>query len=55
MGIGRELLTEGKLDDRLFLATPEEGEETSKQGDRENGQGPHCGQDSARVHDAERV
>jgi hypothetical protein len=29
-----ELLAQRKLDDRLFLATPEEGEETSNQGDR---------------------
>jgi len=28
MGVGRELLTESKLNDGLFLATPEEGEET---------------------------
>jgi hypothetical protein len=40
LGIHRELLSQRKFDDRLFLATPEEGEETSKQGDRENGQGP---------------
>jgi hypothetical protein len=55
LSIHRELLSQRKFDDRLFLATPEEGEETSKQGDRDNGQVPHCGQDSARVHDVERV
>jgi hypothetical protein len=30
LGLDRELLAQHKLDDRLFLATPEEGEETLK-------------------------
>ncbi len=31
MGVDNQLLTQGKLNDRLFLTIPEEGEETSKQ------------------------
>ncbi len=33
LGIGCELLTEGKLDNRLLLATPEEGEHAVEKGD----------------------
>jgi hypothetical protein len=41
MGIGRELLTEGEFEDRLFLATPEESEGASKDRTREADQRPH--------------
>ena len=41
MGIGRELLTEGKFDNRLFLATPEESEGASKDPNHEGDQRPH--------------
>jgi hypothetical protein len=53
LGVHGELLAQRKLDDGLFLATPEEGEGTSKQGDRESGQRPHDGRDSERIHEAE--
>ena len=55
MGIDRELLTQGKLDDRLFFTTSEESEDTAKDRNREDDQRLHGGQDSARIHDAERV
>ncbi len=35
MAVDRELLSQCKFNDRLFLATPEEGEETLKQGNCE--------------------
>ncbi len=41
LGIDRELLTQRKLDDRLFLATPEEGENAVEEGDREIDQLSH--------------
>ena len=41
LGVYRELLTEGKLDDHLFLATPEESEGASKDRNREGDQRPH--------------
>lgn len=41
LSIDSELLTEGKLDDRLFLATSEEGEDAAKDRNREDDQRPH--------------
>jgi hypothetical protein len=41
MGVDRELLSERKLDDGLVLATPEEGEEATEDGEEQNDHGPH--------------
>ncbi len=41
LGVYRELLTEGKLDDHLFLATPKESECASKNRNGEGDQRPH--------------
>jgi len=39
--MSRELLSESQLDERLLLATSEEGERAAKEQRREEGQGPH--------------
>ncbi len=42
VGINRELLAQRKLDDRLLLATPEEGGDATEDQDDENDQRPHA-------------
>ena len=41
MGIDRELLAQRKLDDRLLLATPEEGGDATEDRDDDIDQRPH--------------
>ncbi len=48
LGIDRELLPEGQLDDGLFLPAPEEGAQAMEKSDREVDQRPH---ESRMVHD----
>ena len=48
LGIDRELLPEGQLDDGLFFTTPEKGAQSVEKSDRELDQRPHG---SRMVHD----
>ena len=49
LGEGRELLAEGKFDDRLLASASKEGRDTSKGDRREFEQLPHCTTHSERV------
>ena len=44
LGVGRELLAQGQLDDRLLIAASEEGESTAKKDRREIEQSLHRGE-----------
>jgi hypothetical protein len=55
LGVRRELLAPGKLDDRLLPVASEEGERTAKKQHREVEQSPHGGRDSARCSGVARV
>ena len=44
MGVDRELLAEGELDDRLSLSAPEEGRDAAERGDEKGDQGTHRAQ-----------
>jgi hypothetical protein len=55
LGVGRELLAQGKLDDRLRLAPSEEGEDRAKKRRCEIEQSPHGAADSARCPGPARV
>jgi hypothetical protein len=51
LGIDRELLAEGKLDDRLVLAIPEEGENESESRNRPARQRMGVGDDDENLND----
>jgi len=41
VGVDRELLPEGELDDRLSLSAPEEGRDAAERGDEKGDEGTH--------------
>jgi hypothetical protein len=53
--VHRKLLTQGKLDDCLILAAPEEGDDAVKKHRYKTDQGAHGERDPARYFGLERV
>jgi hypothetical protein len=49
MGVDRELLAQRELNDRLVMATPEQGDDAPEDRDRESRRSRHRTSDSARV------